>query len=38
MARLTLEQAQVIVTKTLEKGHEMGLNPLTVAVVDDGAA
>ena len=38
MAKLTLEQAQIILTKTLEKGHEMGLNPLTVAVVDDGGS
>lgn len=36
MAKLTLDQAQTIVQKTLEKGHEIGLNPLTVAVVDDG--
>jgi len=36
MAKLTLEQAQIIVDKTLEKGGELGLNPLTVAVVDDG--
>jgi uncharacterized protein GlcG (DUF336 family) len=36
MAKLTLDQATTIVSKTLEKGHEMGLNPLTVAVVDDG--
>ena len=38
MAKLTLENAQIIVAKTLEKGHEMGLNPLTVAVVDDGGS
>jgi uncharacterized protein GlcG (DUF336 family) len=36
MAKLTLGQAQIIVNKTLEKGTEMGLNPLTVSVVDDG--
>lgn len=36
MARLTLEQAAMIVDVTLAKGREMGLNPLTVAVVDDG--
>ena len=36
MARLTLEQAATIVDVTLAKGREMGLNPLTVAVVDDG--
>ncbi len=36
MAKLTLDQAQTIVRKTLGMGNEMGLNPLTVAVVDDG--
>lgn len=36
MAKLSLDQAQTIIQKTLEKGAEMGLNPLTVAVVDDG--
>ena len=36
MAKLTLDQAQTIVAKSLEKGKELGLNPLTVAVVDDG--
>ena len=36
MARLTLEQAATIVDVSLAKGREMGLNPLTVAVVDDG--
>ncbi len=36
MARLTLQQAATIVDVALEKGREMGLNPLTVAVVDDG--
>jgi uncharacterized protein GlcG (DUF336 family) len=36
MAKLTLGQAQIIIDKTLTKGSEMGLNPLTVAVVDDG--
>lgn len=36
MAKLTLEQAQTIVAKALEKGKEMKLNPLTVSVVDDG--
>ena len=36
MARLTLEQAATIVDVTLAKGREMGLNPLTVSVVDDG--
>lgn len=36
MAKLTLDQAMKIVQKTLEKGTELGLNPLTIAVVDDG--
>ncbi|MCY4548597.1 MAG: heme-binding protein [Defluviicoccus sp.] len=36
MARLTLEQAATIVDISLAKGREMGLNPLTVSVVDDG--
>ncbi len=36
MARLSLEQASTIVEATLAKGAEMKLNPLTVAVVDDG--
>ncbi|MDE0060014.1 MAG: heme-binding protein [Defluviicoccus sp.] len=36
MARLTLEQAATIVDVSLAKGREMGLNPLTVSVVDDG--
>ncbi len=36
MAKLTLEQADTIVSESLKKGKEMGLNPLTVAVVDDG--
>lgn len=36
MAKLTLEQAQIILSKTLEKGRELALGPLTVAVVDDG--
>jgi uncharacterized protein GlcG (DUF336 family) len=36
MAKLTLAQAQIIVEKALAKGNEMKLNPLTVAVVDDG--
>ena len=36
MAKLTLEKAQIIVSKTLEKGRELALGPLTVAVVDDG--
>ena len=36
MSKLTLEQGNAIVSKSLEKGNELGLNPLTVAVVDDG--
>ena len=36
MAKLTLEQASVICDATLAKGKEMGLNALTVAVLDDG--
>ncbi len=36
MAKLTLDQAQIIVEKALAKGKDMKLNPLTVAVVDDG--
>lgn len=38
MAKLTLEQASTIVDATLQKGKEMGLNPLTIAVVDDGGS
>ena len=36
MAKLTLDQADTIVRQSLAKGREMGLRPLTVAVVDDG--
>jgi len=36
MARLTLDQASAIIDATLAKGREMGLAPLTVAVLDDG--
>lgn len=36
MAKLTLEKAQTIVQKAYEKAAEMGLNPLTIAVLDDG--
>ena len=36
MSRLTLERANVVVAKALEKGREMNLKPLTVAVLDDG--
>ena len=38
MTELTLEAAQKIVSTALEKGREMGLNPLTVAVLDAGGA
>lgn len=34
--KLTLEQAQTIVAKALEKGRELGLKPLTVSVLDAG--
>jgi uncharacterized protein GlcG (DUF336 family) len=33
---LTLQQASIIVDKALEKGRELGLKPLTVAVLDAG--
>ena len=33
---LTLEQASIIIDKALEKGRELGLKPLTVAVLDAG--
>lgn len=36
MAKLMLDQADAIVRGALAKGREMQLNPLTVAVVDDG--
>lgn len=38
MAKLTLEQANTILNATLAKGRELGLNPLTVAVLDDGGS
>lgn len=34
MSDVTLEQARKIVADALAKGHAMGLNPLTVAVLD----
>ena len=37
MAKLTLEQADTMVEAALAKGGELGLNPLTVAILDDGA-
>lgn len=36
MAKLTLEQAATIVDVTLKTGRERDMNPLTVAVLDDG--
>lgn len=36
MSKLTLDHAMTIVQTALAKGHEMGLNPLTVAVLDEG--
>ena len=38
MAKLSLDQAQKILSKTLEKGRDLSLNPLTVAIVDDGGS
>ena len=37
MARLTLAQAEIIVDAALAKGAELELNPLTIAILDDGA-
>ena len=36
MSNVTLEQASVIVETALSKGREVGLKPLTVAVLDSG--
>ncbi|MCV2881359.1 GlcG/HbpS family heme-binding protein [Actibacterium sp. XHP0104] len=36
MASISLRKARTIIRKTLQKGHEMGLKPLSVVVVDDG--
>lgn len=36
MSKLTLDQATTILDTTLATGKQMGLNPLTVAIVDDG--
>ena len=36
MARLTLEQADKIIEVALATGRQMKMNPLTIAVVDDG--
>ena len=37
MAKLTLKQAEIIVDASLAKGAELGLKPLTIAILDDGA-
>ena len=37
MAKLTLTQAETIVDAALAKGAELNLNPLTIAILDDGA-
>ena len=34
--KLTLEKASIIVDKTLEKGRELKIRPLCVAVLDEG--
>ena len=36
MSSLTLHQADIIIDKALAKGRELGLKPLTVAVLDAG--
>jgi uncharacterized protein GlcG (DUF336 family) len=36
MSNVTLEQAAIIVDKAIAKRHELGLAPLTVAVLDTG--
>jgi uncharacterized protein GlcG (DUF336 family) len=36
MTKMTLDLATTILNTALDKGHEMKLNPLTVAVIDDG--
>ena len=36
MTKLTLDRASMIVEEALAAGRRMGLNPLTVSVVDDG--
>ena len=36
MTPITLDQARTIVRETLAKGHEMGLKPLSVVVLDAG--
>ncbi|MBL4800717.1 MAG: heme-binding protein [Emcibacter sp.] len=36
MTRISLESANIIIAAAFEKGAELGLNPLSVAVVDPG--
>ena len=36
MAKITLEQANTIIAAGFEKGKELGLQPLTIVVLDDG--
>lgn len=36
MSRITLEQANTIIAAAFDKGRELGLKPLSVAVVDSG--
>lgn len=36
MPRITLEQANLIISSAFEKGRELGLKPLSVAVLDAG--
>lgn len=36
MSRLTLKQANTIIQKALEKGHEMKVKPLGIVVIDEG--
>lgn len=36
MSRLTLEQANVLIAAAFAKGRELGLKPLTIAVLDPG--
>ncbi|MBL4813093.1 MAG: heme-binding protein [Rhodobacteraceae bacterium] len=36
MSKVSIEQARTIIAGTLAKGHEMGLKPLSVVVLDAG--
>jgi uncharacterized protein GlcG (DUF336 family) len=36
MTKMTLDMATTILNTALDKGHDMKLNPLTVAVLDEG--